>query len=105
MTSTAVVLGIATLGRPDGAADCDCATAATGSIAMRKGIMGFIGSPLGPVWYFVPLLRVRSSSLRTKKLPSRAVLATNVPRLHQHLRTPFGAQAHPDPRQHSTRTT
>jgi hypothetical protein len=43
MTSTSVVLGIATLGTPEATPDCDCATDATGSIAMRKGIMNFIG--------------------------------------------------------------
>jgi hypothetical protein len=43
MTSTSVVLGIATLGTPGATADCDGATDATGSIAMRKGIMNFIG--------------------------------------------------------------
>src|ERR1700722_13902623 len=32
----------ATLGTPGATADCDCATDATGSIAMRKGIMNFI---------------------------------------------------------------
>src|SRR3984893_15807263 len=51
MTSTSVVLGIATLGTPGATADCDCAMDATGSIAMRKGIMNFIGSPLDSVWY------------------------------------------------------
>src|SRR5215467_7508631 len=39
MTSTSVVLGIATLGTPP---DCDCATDAAGSAAMSKGIMDFI---------------------------------------------------------------
>jgi hypothetical protein len=51
MTSTSVVLGIATLGTPGATADGDCAMEATGSIAMRKGIMNFIGSPLDSVWY------------------------------------------------------
>src|SRR5262249_56893280 len=42
MTNTSVVLGIATLGTPGAPPDCDCATDATGSIAMRKGIINFI---------------------------------------------------------------
>jgi hypothetical protein len=45
MTSTAVVLGIATLGTPDAVPDWDCATDAAGRIAgrkRRKGIMDFI---------------------------------------------------------------
>jgi hypothetical protein len=42
MTITPVVLGIATLGTPEAAPDCDWAKAATGSIATRKGIMNFI---------------------------------------------------------------
>src|SRR6266567_3868774 len=43
MTKTSVVLGTAILGTPVAAADWDCATDTTGSIAMRKGIMSFIG--------------------------------------------------------------
>ena len=49
MTSTSVVGGIATLGTPEAAPDCDCAAAATGSITRTKGIMNFIGSPLDSV--------------------------------------------------------
>src|SRR5260370_19487332 len=51
MTSTSVVLGIARLGTPEACPGCDCATDATGSIAMRKGIINLIGSPLDSVWY------------------------------------------------------
>jgi hypothetical protein len=43
MTSTAVVLGIATLGTPAAPPDCDCAIDTAGSDAIRKGIMNFIG--------------------------------------------------------------
>ena len=43
MTSTSVVFGIATLGTPEATPDGDCATDASGRIAMRKGIMNFIG--------------------------------------------------------------
>jgi len=43
MTSTSVVLGIATLGTPEPTTDWDCAVDASGSIAIRKGIMNFIG--------------------------------------------------------------
>ena len=43
MTSTSVVGGMATLGMPEAGPDCDCATDATGSSAMRKGIIDFIG--------------------------------------------------------------
>src|SRR6516162_6756824 len=47
MTSTSVVLGIATLGTPEAPPDWDCATDAAGitairSIAIRKGIVKFI---------------------------------------------------------------
>jgi hypothetical protein len=42
-------VGIATLGTPEAAPGCDCATDAIGSIAMRKGIMNFIVS-LDSVW-------------------------------------------------------
>src|SRR6516164_11302283 len=45
MTITPVVLGIATLGTREETPDWDCATDATGSIAIRKGIMNFIGWP------------------------------------------------------------
>src|SRR5580700_841412 len=45
MTSTSVVFGIATLGTPEATPDGDCATDASGRIAMRKGIMNFIGEP------------------------------------------------------------
>jgi hypothetical protein len=44
MTNTPVVFGIATRGTPDAPPKCDCATDATGSAAMRKGIMNFIGN-------------------------------------------------------------
>jgi hypothetical protein len=43
MTSTAVVFGIAALGKPEVFPDGDWATDATGSIAIRKGIMTFMG--------------------------------------------------------------
>jgi hypothetical protein len=43
MTSTAVVLGIATLGTPEAAPDCDCVRDAAGRAAIRNGIMIFIG--------------------------------------------------------------
>jgi hypothetical protein len=41
MTSTSVGLGIAALGRPEAGLDCDCATDATGSAAMRRGSSSF----------------------------------------------------------------
>jgi hypothetical protein len=50
MTRTAVVFGIATLGTPEPPPDGDCAKDAIGSIALRKGIMNLIGSPLDSVW-------------------------------------------------------
>ena len=43
MTSTAVVLGMATLGTPEPAPDCDCAADAAGIAAISKGIINFIG--------------------------------------------------------------
>src|ERR1700733_11413132 len=54
IASTAVVLGIATRGRPGAAAVGVCATDAAGSIAMRKRIMNFIGSPLDSVCVSFP---------------------------------------------------
>ena len=41
MTSTAVVLGMATLGTPEAPPGWDCATDAAGSIAISKGICEF----------------------------------------------------------------
>src|SRR5882762_1952257 len=49
MTSTAVVLGIATLGTPEASPECDCATDAAGSTAISKGIVNFIGYPFDSV--------------------------------------------------------
>ena len=51
MTSTSVVLGIATLGTPEAAPDCDRAMDPTGSIATRKGIVNFICQPLDSIWH------------------------------------------------------
>src|SRR6266478_8624437 len=105
MTSTAVVLGIARLGRPDAAPDCDCANDTSGSIAMRKGIVNFIGYPLDSVLVsFCFLKRVRPYSFRTKKLLLSEALYKKVPRLHQHLLTPLGGQGHPDRSQHPSHT-
>src|SRR5271165_1728785 len=104
MTSTSVVLGIATLGTPGATADCDCATDATGSIAMRKGIMNFIGSPLESLVSFCFLKRVRPYSFRSKKLLFSEALYEKVPRLHQDLLTPLGGQGHPDRSQHPSHT-
>src|SRR5579872_2322387 len=42
MTRTAVVLGMAALGRPEPAPDCACATDIAGSSAISKGIMSLI---------------------------------------------------------------
>jgi hypothetical protein len=42
MTSTAVVLGIAVLGTPEAAPDCDCAADAPGIAAIRKSKMNFM---------------------------------------------------------------
>ena len=39
------------LGTPWAPPDCDYATDATGSIAIRKAIMNLIGSPLDSVWF------------------------------------------------------
>jgi hypothetical protein len=50
MTNTPVVLGTAMLGKLGAAPDCGCATAATGNIAARKGIMNFIGYPFDSVF-------------------------------------------------------
>src|SRR5215469_11095294 len=43
MTITPVVLGIATLGTPGATPGCPCAMDTTGSIAVKKGIINFIG--------------------------------------------------------------
>lgn len=72
MTSTAVGLGIAALGKPEALTDCDCAaevagSAAIGIAATRKGIMSFIGYPFDSVWYGPLPNRVRAYSLRCKK--------------------------------------
>src|SRR6476646_5075836 len=105
MTSTSVVLGIATLGTPGATADCDCAMDATGSIAMRKGIMNFIGSPLDSVWYRSASWKEYGRTLfGQKNLIFSEALYEKVPRLHQHLLTPLGGQGHPDRSQHPSHT-
>jgi len=67
ITSTAVVFGIATLGTPDPAPDCDCATDAAGSAAIRKGIMKFIISPLESIC-FAAICKSTTVLLRIKKI-------------------------------------
>jgi hypothetical protein len=44
---------MAALGTPEAAPDCECASGAAGIIAMRKGIMNFIGfsSLFGFAWF------------------------------------------------------
>src|SRR6516165_1563038 len=88
MTSTAVVLGIAMLGTPEAVPDCDCATDAIGSIAKRKGVMNFIGSPLNfTLLSLCFLIRGRTYSYGRKKLLFHEALYEEVPCLHQQLLT------------------
>src|SRR5882757_6605379 len=96
MTKTSVVSGIAMLGTPEAAPDCDCATDASGSIARRKRVVNFMDLPLDSIWYCSVSKRVRPYSIRTKKLSFSEALYEEVPRLHQHLLTSFGGQGHPD---------
>src|ERR1700722_2171891 len=101
ITSTSVVLGIATLGRPEACPGCDCATDAIGSIARNKVIMNFIGSPqFGWLWS-VLVIRVLSYSNRTKKLPSSEGPYKKGPRLHQDLLALFRGRKDPGHHQHS----
>src|SRR6266851_1545751 len=72
MTSTAVVLGIAALGKPWETPDCDCATDAMGSIAMRKGIINFTGYPFDSVWLSFCFLKEYDRTLRGQKNYSSA---------------------------------
>src|SRR6516165_9990124 len=84
MTSTSVVLGIATLGTPEPAPDCDCATDAPGIAAISKGIMNFIGF-----------------SSRQKKLLFSEALYEKVPRLDQNQLTPLRVRTNAGHHQHS----
>src|SRR4029077_18821954 len=63
MTNTAVVLGMAPLGKLWAASGCDCAKDRAGSTAISKGIMNFIGFSsrlsfvsLSPIEYYRTLL-------------------------------------------------
>src|SRR5215469_7289224 len=103
MTNTSVVLGIATLGTPEALSDWDCATDAAGSAAISKGIMNFIGLSSRSVWYR-PAKRVRPYSLSTKKLLFSEALYEKVPRLHQHLLSPFRVRSNAGHHQHPRHT-
>src|SRR5437899_1012286 len=72
MTSTSVVLGIAMLGTPEACPGCDCATDATGSVAMTQGIMNFIDSPLDSVWYRCASKKEYDGTLCRQKIYSSA---------------------------------
>src|SRR5579859_7920306 len=105
MTSTAVVFGIATLGTPEACPGCDCAADATGSIAMRKGVMNFIGSPLDSVWLSFRFSKEYDGTLCGQKiLLFSEALYKKVPRLRQHLLTPLRGGGHPDRSQHPSHT-
>src|SRR6202021_2499939 len=90
MTSTAVVLGMAPLGKPWPASGWDCAKDRGGSTARRKGIMNFIGSPLDSVWCRRSLIEYDRTLLDQKNLLFSEALYEKSSRLHQELLTPLG---------------
>src|SRR5215469_15598685 len=94
MTSTAVVLGMAMLGTPEGVLDCGWAADATGSIAMSKGAMNFIVFSSRFRVKILPLLHKSTCVLlrSQKKLPLSEALYEEVPRLLQQLLTLFGVR-------------
>src|SRR5215469_12291299 len=94
MTNTSVVLGIATLGTPEALSDWDCATDAAGSAAISKGIMNFIRVILS-ISFVCPY---------PKKLLFSEALYEKVPRLHQHLLSPFRVRSNAGHHQHARHT-
>src|SRR5215469_15283980 len=97
MTSTSVVLGIATLGTPEPAPDCDCATDAPGIAAISKGIMNFIGFSSR----FSIRVRLYSYRVKKKKLLFSEALYEKVPRLDQNQLTPLRVRTNAGHHQHS----
>src|SRR5215472_9098636 len=102
MTSTAVVLGIATLGTPEPAPDCDCATEAAGIAAISKGIMNFIGFSSGFNLELFLFYKSTHVLFKIKKfLLFSEALYEKFPRIHQGLLTPFRVRTNPGHHQHS----
>src|SRR5215472_4373720 len=103
MTSTAVVLGMAMLGTPEGVPDCGWAADAIGSIAMSKGVMNFIVFSSRCTVKIAALIDKSTLVLlwSQKKLPFREALDEEVPRLLQQPLTFFGVGNDADHHQHS----
>src|SRR4029077_13001916 len=101
MTSTAVVLGMAPLGKLWPASGCDCAKDRAGSTAISKAIMNFIG--VSSRFSLVPflLVRVLSYSIGGKKLLLSEALDEKVSRVHQNLLTPLRVRTDAGHHQHS----
>src|SRR5579859_2676942 len=74
---------MATLGMPWEVAGCDCVAAATGSSAMRNGIIDCIGSPR--IWLGYYWLKSTLVLFQGKKIVSSEALNEKVPRLRQPL--------------------
>src|ERR1700681_2917358 len=105
MTSTSVVLGIATLGTPEATPGCDCATDTAGITAIRKRIKIFIGlsSRFSLVSFRFP--KEYDRTLRGQKiLLFREALYKEVPRLHQPLLTPLRGRSDAGHHQHPRHT-
>src|SRR5215471_18634493 len=104
MTNTSVVLGIATLGTPEALSDWDCATDAAGSAAISKGIMNFIRVILS-ISFVCPYPKEYGRTLLvSKKLLFSEALYEKVPRLHQHLLSPFRVRSNAGHHQHARHT-
>src|ERR1700722_12403748 len=101
MTSTAVVLGIGTVGTPEPPPDWDCARDAAGSAAIRKGIMNFteFSSQFSLARSIVDKSTTVLFRTQKKSLLSEA-LYEKLPRLHQPLLAPLRVRNNPDHHQH-----
>src|SRR5262245_23328436 len=106
MTITSVVLGIATLGTPEAAPDCDCAKDAAGSIAIRKtrviDLIGF-SSRFSLVRSIAPK-EYDHTLWGQKNLVLSEALYEKVPRLHQPLLTLLRVRSNTGHHQHPRHT-
>lgn len=68
MTNTSVVLGIAALGTPDATSGCECATAAAGSAAIRRGTINFTSYPFDSLSFWLLAAFARLSDICRQRL-------------------------------------
>src|SRR6266481_929660 len=101
MTSTAVVLGMAPLGKPWPLSSCDCATDSTESAATSKEIVYFIRFSSRLKFAINLIIRVRKYSLRSKKLRFSETLYDEFSRFPQDLLTPLSVRTNSRHHQHT----